>query len=394
MVSFGMALALGATAAPAGAQSAPHVQSGIQYADPEGQAQLLDVYEPSGGGPFPAVVLVHGGGWQWGDRTNMADVAAYLAQNEFVAFTIDYRLANTRRKYDPYPAAVEDVKAAIRWVRDHASQYHVDPARLGLLGSSAGAHLASLVGMEGKGPLDRGDRVAAVVSWSGPQDMAELYRDGPQQAKSAVVAFTNCHGGADACAAILKEISPLTYVDPSDPPLFFSNGSNELVPILQATEMDGALATGGVQHQFVEVPGTLHAQHYIDRTAPSLPAGQTVRQASLAWLQKWLVLGPAPQVSPTQAAPSVPPASDGSPPGSKRSSALMFAVFGIAGLALLVFVAGAVAVALRRRARRARRVREWKAGQPRTRTRSGSSSGSGRSRSSSGHSRSSSSRPR
>src|SRR2546428_4160110 len=139
----------------ASSQSPPpvRVDSGIQYANPKGQPQLLDAYVPAGHGPFPTVILVHGGGWEYGDRSNMADIAKYLAVHGFVAFTIDYRLANPKRVYNPYPAAVEDVQTAIRWVRQHAADYGADPARLGLLGSSAGAHLLSLVGMVGKGPL-------------------------------------------------------------------------------------------------------------------------------------------------------------------------------------------------------------------------------------------------
>jgi acetyl esterase/lipase len=358
-------------AVPAGAQSpgAPTVLTGIHYADPDDQPQLLDVYRPAGTAPFPAVILVHGGGWQWGGRSNMASVAQYLAENGFVAFSIDYRLANTHRTYNPYPAAVEDVKAAIRWVRTHAAEYGFDPKRLGLLGSSAGAHLVSLVGMEGRGPLDRGTRVRAVVSWSGPQDMAELYRDGPQNAKSAVEAFTDCHGGAEACADILREISPVTYVDPTDPPLFYSNGTTELVPLPQATEMDQALTSAGVDHQFVEVPGSLHAQHYANQTAPSLPAGQTVLQASLAWLETWVArAAPNANGGPPSPEPSV---------SSRRSSTAMILVFVAGGVGLLLFAAFGLATALRRRARRRRREREWKEGQERVRTRTHSSSHSG-----------------
>jgi len=370
-----LSLVMGLGRAPADAQSPPAALTGIQFADPDGQPLLLDVYEPAGTTPFPAVILVHGGGWQWGDRSNMATVAQYLAENGFVAFTIDYRLANTHRTYNPYPAAVEDVKTAIRWVRSHAGDYQVDPKRVGLLGSSAGAHLVSLVGMEGAGPLDRGARVRAVVSWSGPQDMAELYRDGPQNAKSAVEAFTDCHGGVDACADILREVSPVTYVDASDPPLFFANGTNELVPLPQATEMDQALTSAGVEHQFVEVPGSLHAQHYANQTAPSLPAGQTVLEASLAWLQDWLARGPGSGES------AAPPATAEPAATSSHSSTTMILVFVAGGIGLLLFAGLALASALRKRARRRRREREWKEGQRRARSRSHSSGSGSRSRS-------------
>jgi len=327
-----------------------------------GQIQLLDAHLPQGNGPFAAVILVHGGGWEHGDRSNLADVARYFAGNGFVAFSIDYRRANPKgAHYNPYPAAVEDVQTAIRWVRSHAADYHVDAHRLGLLGSSAGAHLVSLVGMLGKGPLDAGDRVRAVVSWSGPQDMAEVLQDGPLRAQEAIEAFLDCQD-ATSCGSKLTEASPITYLDPSDPPLFFSNGTNELVPLPQAQEMDQALTAAGVQHKLVVVPGRLHAQHYKDMTSPDLPAGQTVQQGSLAWFEEWLN---------GQASPSATVAPTARP---KKSNGLVPVVLGAGALVAVAFAAWGASGALRRRARRARRVKEWKAGQ--RRSRSGSHSGS------------------
>src|SRR2546426_1771247 len=123
-------------------------------------------------------------------------------------------------------------------------------------------------------------------------------------------------------------MSPITYVDHSDPPLFFANGTSELVPEPQALEMDRALAEAGVQHLFVEVPGSLHAQHYSDQTAPSLPAGQTVLQGSLAWLQRWLAEGPPPSSGPS-------PSTGGSEvPVAKGSGTLTLLVLVVAGVAV------------------------------------------------------------
>ena len=140
-------------------------------------------------------------------------------------------------------------------------------------------------------------------------------------------------------------------------------------------------------HQLVEVPGKLHAQHYENETAPTLPPGQTVLQASLAWLKEWVTgTGPAAPPSPS-AAPSTTPV-NASPgrvgpaqrPVSTGSSSLTAIVLGVAGLGLLIFAAATVVVTLRRRARRAQRVREWKEGarRHRIRSRSGRTSSSGR----------------
>lgn len=361
---------------PAAAQQAGvRVEDGVPYAAPGDQPLLLDIYHPAGPGPFPAVVVVHGGGWQFGDRKNLADASRYLAQNGLAAFAIDYRLAAVGKNYTPYPAAVEDVRASIRWVRTHAADYNVDPSKIGLLGSSSGAHLVSLVGMEGKGPLDQGDRVKAIVSWSGPQDVVELYQDGPSRAQVAVDKFTGCRDGLPACESIFKEISPITYVDSSDPPLFFANGRNELVPIAGALEMDEALADAGVSHKLVQVPGSFHAQHYADHTSPLLPAGQTVQQASLEWLQLWLVRNGVG--APTPATPS-PPSTGSKSNSNSNSNFLMVVLLVAVALGVIVFATAAILLTLRRRKRRLRREREWKQGQARyrSRSRSGRSSSS------------------
>ncbi len=370
-----MALALPALLLPgreAVAQSpgGSTVEMAIKFGEPKGIPLYLDAYQPAGAGPFGAVILVHGGGWQFGERENLAEVARYLADHGFAAFTVDYRRSNREgAHYNPYPAAVQDIRRAIRWVRAHADTYHVDPKRLGLLGSSAGGQLVSLVGMQGRGGLDSGVRVKAVVAWSGPQDMVELERDGIARARTAVEAFTNCTAGLPACEPILKEVSPLTYVDPSDPPLFFANGTHELVPLPGAEEMDAALTAAGVPHQLVVVPGSRHAQHYSDSTAPGLPTGQTVLQVSLAWLQQW-VNGVRPKPSPT------PAATTGSNHRAGGSTTVALAAI---GGGVLLFVAATMVVIMRRRARRARRVREWREGQSGSGHRDGSRSRSSRS---------------
>jgi acetyl esterase/lipase len=349
------------------------VKTAIKFGEPKGIPLYLDAYQPAGDGPFGAIILVHGGGWQFGERENLAQVARYLANKGFAAFTIDYRRSNRQgAHYNPYPAAVQDIRRAIRWVRSHADTYHVDPKRLGLLGSSAGGQLVSLVGMEGRGHLDSGVRVKAIVAWSGPQDMVELERDGIARARTAVEAFTNCTAGLPACEPILKEVSPLSYVDPSDPPLFFANGTHELVPLPGAQEMDAALTAAGVPHHLVVVPGSRHAQHYSDSSAPGLPNGQTVLQASLAWLQQW-VNGVRPTAPPTPAQTD----QANSRSGSGSTELIVLAV--IAG-AILLFVAGSMVVVMRRRRRRARRVREWREGQSESGHRDGGRSRSSRSR--------------
>ena len=140
-----------------------------------------------GGVPKPAIVVIHGGGWIEGDKSSFASRDAGVPGNivdfaalGFVAVTINYRLAAEA----PFPAALEDCKCAVRWLRAHAKVYDVDPHKIGAFGNSAGGHLAMLLGMigpdgalEGDGPnQDQSSMVQAVVSDSGPIDLVEQYR--------------------------------------------------------------------------------------------------------------------------------------------------------------------------------------------------------------------------
>src|SRR5256885_956012 len=127
-----------AITAPSGAaQGGVTVKNDVTYRTVDGEQLGLDVYQPAKKGKSrPAVVVVHGGGWTQGDKALFAQQGNQLAERGFVAFSINYRLAPAH----PYPAAVQDVEAAVAWVRKHAKAYGVDPKRVGALGGSAGGH--------------------------------------------------------------------------------------------------------------------------------------------------------------------------------------------------------------------------------------------------------------
>src|SRR5262245_45315579 len=141
------------------------------------------------GKPRPGIVIIHGGGWLEGDKSSFAsrehgvpgNIVDFAALG-FVAITINYRLSAEA----PFPAALEDCQCAIRWLRAHASLYHVDTAHIGAYGNSAVGHLAMLVGMAGPALLpnrghpypDQSSRVQAVASDSGPIDLVEQYHHG------------------------------------------------------------------------------------------------------------------------------------------------------------------------------------------------------------------------
>jgi acetyl esterase/lipase len=127
-----------------------------------------DVWLPAAAAPTPIVICIHGGGWKNGNRTTYRHLGPLLAERGFAAFSIDYRLVSGDE--NRYPAAVDDVRAAVAFVREHAAELNVDPKRVVLMGDSAGAHLASLVG------LTLEPAVAAVVGIFGVYDLAAQWQ--------------------------------------------------------------------------------------------------------------------------------------------------------------------------------------------------------------------------
>ena len=140
------------------------IRKDLEYSRAGGESLRLDACVPDGNGPFPAVILVHGGGWTSGDKTKGVDpLFAPFSKSGLGWFSINYRHAPKHR----YPAAVEDVEAAIRWVKEHAAEFKVDPKRLALLGESAGGHLVAMAVVRAKDDT----RVAAAVPFYAPVDL-------------------------------------------------------------------------------------------------------------------------------------------------------------------------------------------------------------------------------
>ncbi len=295
-----LGLALLATvgfAAPAVSQPGVRIENGIVYATTEGVSLKLDAYLPTAPGPHPGVIVIHGGGWYTGIRGWDQELGVALAEAGFVAFGVDYRLAPAFT----YPAPVEDLQTAVRWVRAHGSDFGVDPGRLGAIGESAGGHLAALLAVLGSGARDTGSRIGVAVSLSGPMDLGRLAADvgntrlsdgmtGPE----AIEQFLGCRG--PACAGPLREASPLTYVDGSDAPMLLANSTHEVIPLSQVTEMAGALREAHVPVRLIEIPGSAHGVYYL--LAPVPGSGGTVLQACIAFLRARLSQTPGPVLSP------------------------------------------------------------------------------------------------
>ena len=151
----------------------------LEYANPDNSHLQLNLARPKdAAGPLPAILCIHGGGFRAGTRDSYDKLCITLAQHGYVAVTITYRLAP---KF-PFPAAVYDSKAAVRWLRANAAKYHIDPTRIGTTGGSAGGHLAQFLGVtagiqqfEGEGNLDQSSAVTCVVNFFGPSDLTKSY---------------------------------------------------------------------------------------------------------------------------------------------------------------------------------------------------------------------------
>jgi acetyl esterase len=258
LVALGLVAAIVILAAPSEAQSNQvSVRRDIRYGTAGEIDLLLDAYMPPGEGPHPAVIVIPGGKWLTGDKSNNPEVSQYFAEQGFVAFAVSYRSALDA----PYPAAIDDLRQAVAWIRDHAPEFGVDADRLVALGWSAGGHLAALLGTLGQGPLDRAARVRAVVSWSGPMDLGPLVKSSNEVVKDVMETFLGCTE-SQACEEAARRASPIVHVDPTDAPIYFANSTEEVIPEGQARQMASALTSAGVSFRYRELPGRHHGAGY------------------------------------------------------------------------------------------------------------------------------------
>lgn len=246
-------------------ESAVVTEQAITYREVDGETLLLDACLPSDvSEPLAAVVLVHGGGWTGGQRDapQWASLCDDLAGQGYAAFTVDYRLAPDY----PFPAAFEDVRAAVEWLGEpeQVDRFGIDPDRLGILGGSAGGNLAGLVGTAGDGDLADGARVRAVVSLSGPMILTEdVIGSATSRQIETALTFLDCDIIDDCPAA--EAASPISAVDSTDPPFLLIHAEDApVVPVDQSVVMGEALDSADVPNEVVVVPGTAHAARLLD----------------------------------------------------------------------------------------------------------------------------------
>ena len=256
--------ALGSAASwPAGA-AAPQVdvRRDIEYGVANGKRLLLDAYVPPTGDRRPAVVMIHGGGWRAGDKASWAPEATRLAERGWVAFSVNYRLDEP----SPFPAEIDDVQAAVRWVRGHADEYRIDPGRIAAVGESAGGHLTAMLATLGTGSLANDARIIVGAAWSPPTDFPALARSRGDQWASRLFGCS-----VATCADKMAQASPVTHVARTDAPLYLINSTDELVPLAQSETMAQRLSAAGVDHRLDVLPGNRHALDFReDAWAPTL----------------------------------------------------------------------------------------------------------------------------
>ena len=239
----------------------------VVYKRVNGRDLRLDIYSPKSiTRPLPVVLWIFGNRWSRGTKNHPPPV--YLMSEGYIVINIDYRLSGEA----PFPAAIEDCKAAVRWIRANAAAYHFDPDHIGAWGHSAGGHLAALLGTSGgiaelEGAGDNStfsSRVQAVCDMSGPSDILQFYETVSNSnngmariAKSSIERFLG--GSVEQNRAKAIAASPTTYVSKDDAPFLIIHGENDMsIPVSQSEVLASKLKAAGVDATLIVAEGRGH----------------------------------------------------------------------------------------------------------------------------------------
>ncbi len=270
--------------------AAPLDQKNVEYARPGGKPLLLDLHVPDGPGPFPAAILVHGGGFDQGSKsTNVRPLFDPLANAGFAWFSIDYRLAPEVH----LPQAIEDLNSAIRWVKANAGTYHVDTSKIAIIGESAGGFLVNYAGTHETPET----KIAAVVDFYGPVDygkLAEERRDHPERFNMTSISRHAANGGGihyfgaeqldQAGLAKLWALAPIAAVHKGMPPFLCIHGTkDDQVSYEQSTAMCDAMHKVGASCELITIDGGGHGM-----SGWRAPEMQHWKPEMVAWLEKTL----------------------------------------------------------------------------------------------------------
>ena len=242
---------------------------------PAGERNMLDIYVPEkAAGKLPLIVWIHGGGWQAGNKEGCPAVSTF--PHRYIFASINYRFSQT----DVFPAQMHDCKGAIRYLRAHAEQYHIDPDKVCVWGASAGGHLVALLGTSGDikeaegtvgGNLDQSSGVQAVIDWFGPTDMSVFFK----QAESVENIFKEIPDASPIARLfggpvgkhldLVKAADPINYIPNQKklPPFFIVHGDKDkLVPLAQSEILVEALKKAGGDVQLEVIVGGGHGDKF------------------------------------------------------------------------------------------------------------------------------------
>ena len=222
------------------ASEAPRIHKDVEFANVDGHSLELDLYMPAGADSSRLVVWIHGGGWRGGSKERCS--VTWLAEHSYTVASISYRLTDKAI----FPAQIHDCKAAVRWLRANADKYGYRTDKIAVAGSSAGGHLAALLGtsrgvkiLEGTvgGNLDRSSRVDAVIDFYGATDFVLRSKTQPHRAnQEGSVVYRLLGGGADQKVELAKLASAAFHVTSDDPPFLVFHGNRDKTVLLDQSQ--------------------------------------------------------------------------------------------------------------------------------------------------------------
>ncbi len=248
---------------PALADDEIRIKRSIAYTEENKGGRLLaDVYLPSTDEPHPTLLMIHGGAWFSGNKANVAYHASFAAEHGYAVVAINYRLAPRHK----FPAQVEDCRKALTWIHENADEYQFDKQRIGVYGYSAGAHLASLVGLSSNNSTIEADaddvpKIRAIVAGGTPCEFSWI----PDESKALAYWLGDSR---EAVPKAYVSASPIEFVDRNDPPVFLFHGTaDRIVPVLSPEKLKQELDDAEIKNELHLVDDASHMEAFINKTA-------------------------------------------------------------------------------------------------------------------------------